>query len=70
MSAHSTRHALPGPARFLRRAPWENAATLAIVAGVLMLMQPLSLTLYGWSFGVTLIGTVLFTIAGKLPERG
>ena len=54
--------------RWLRRALWENAATIVIGAGVLMLMQPLSLTLYGWSFGVTLAGTAMFTIASKLPE--
>jgi hypothetical protein len=33
-----------------------------------MLMQPLSLTLYGWSFAMILAGTLLFTVATKLPE--
>jgi hypothetical protein len=51
-----------------RRAPWENAATALIAIGVLMLMQPFSLTLYGWSFAATLAGTVLFMIASKLPD--
>jgi hypothetical protein len=51
-----------------RRAPWENAATALIAIGVLMLMQPFSLTLYGWSFAVTLAGTALFTIASKFPD--
>jgi hypothetical protein len=32
------------------------------------LMQPFSLTLYGWSFVTTLVGTLLFTIAGRLSE--
>ncbi len=57
-----------GRSRLLRRTLWENGATAVIAAGVLMLMQPLSLTLYGWSFGVTLIGTAMFMIASKLPE--
>ena len=54
--------------RPFRRGPWENLATAVIAVGVVMLMQPFSLTLYGWSFVTTLAGTVLFTVAGKLPE--
>jgi len=46
----------------------ENTATALIAAGVVMLMQPLSLTLYSWSFAVTLTGTLLFVVGGKLPE--
>ncbi len=52
----------------LRRGVWENAATAVIAAGVVMLMQPFSLTLYGWSFVTTSAGIVMFTIASKLPE--
>jgi hypothetical protein len=33
-----------------------------------MLMQPLSLTLYSYSFVTTLAGTALFTIVSKFPE--
>jgi hypothetical protein len=51
-----------------RRDAWENAATAVIAAGVVMLMQPFSLTLYGWSFVTTLIGIAAFTIAAKMPE--
>ena len=51
-----------------RRGAWENAATAIIAAGVVMLMQPFSLTLYGWSFVTTLIGIAAFTIAAKMPE--
>jgi len=51
-----------------RRGRWEAAATAIISAGVLMLMQPFSITLYGWSFAVTLVGIVTFTIGSKLPE--
>jgi hypothetical protein len=60
----------PAPDRFklFRRGAWENAATAIIAAGVVMLMQPFSLTLYGWSFVTTLIGIATFTIASKMPE--
>ena len=54
--------------RVFRRGPWEALATLLIVAGVLMLMQPVSLTLYGWSFATMLSGVVLFTIVSKFPD--
>lgn len=54
--------------RWFRRDPWENAATALIALGVVMLMQPFSIDLYGWSFAVILTGTVVFTVAGKFPE--
>jgi hypothetical protein len=44
------------------------AATIIIAAGVVMLMQPVSLTLYGWSFATTLTGVILFTIVSKFPD--
>jgi hypothetical protein len=46
----------------------ETVATLLIAAGVLMLLQPFSLSLYTYSFLTTLVGTALFTIVSKLPE--
>jgi hypothetical protein len=52
----------------LRRGPLEAIATMIIAAGVVMLMQPFSLTLYSWSFATTLFGTVLFTIVSKVRE--
>ncbi len=57
-------------ARFFtfRRGPWENLATIVIAAGVLMLLQPLSLTLYSYSFATMLIGTLMFVIVSKFPE--
>jgi hypothetical protein len=65
-------HPKPAPApaarRLLRRGPWENAASLLIAAGVVMLMQPVSLTLYGWSFLTILIGTIGFVIVSHFPE--
>ncbi|MGY8630962.1 hypothetical protein RAD15_00520 [Bradyrhizobium sp. 14AA] len=54
--------------RVLRRGPLEAAATTIIAAGVVMLMQPFSLTLYSWSFVTTLFGTVMFTIVSKVRE--
>jgi hypothetical protein len=54
--------------RLLRRGPWELAATVVIGAGVVMLMQPISITLYGYSLVTTLAGTVLFLIVSKFPE--
>jgi hypothetical protein len=54
--------------RWLRRRLWEGIATTVIALGVAMLMQPFSLTLYGWSFATVLAGTLVFTVATKLPE--
>jgi hypothetical protein len=53
--------------RLFRRGPWETAAIMLIVAGVVMLMQPFSLTLYGYSFATVLVGTVMFIVVSKLP---
>ena len=52
----------------LRRAPWENLATVLIALGVVMLMQPFALALFTWSFPVTLLGTVMFIITSHFPE--
>jgi drug/metabolite transporter (DMT)-like permease len=54
--------------RIFRRKPWEAGAIALICAGVVMLMQPVSLNLYSWSFGTTLAGAVLFTIVSKFPD--
>lgn len=54
--------------RLFRRGPWEAAATTAIAAGVVMLMQPFSIALYGYSFSVILIGTVGFVIVSHFPD--
>jgi hypothetical protein len=56
--------------RFLRfrRGPWENLATIIIALGVVMLLQPVSMTLYTYSFAVTLISTAMFVIVSKFPE--
>jgi hypothetical protein len=54
--------------RIFRRGPWEAAAIALIVAGVVMLMQPFSLTLYGYSFATVLLGTVMFVVVSKFPR--
>ncbi len=55
-------------ARWSRRSVAEAVAAATIALGVVMLMQPFSLTLYSYSFVVTLAGTVLFVIGSKFPE--
>jgi hypothetical protein len=54
--------------RWLRRGPLELIASLIIGAGVLMLLQPLSMALYSYSFVTTLAGVVAFMIVSKLPD--
>lgn len=54
--------------RWSPRGVAETLATALIVLGVIMLMQPFSLTLYGYSFITTLAGTVLFVVGSKFPE--
>jgi hypothetical protein len=65
-AATTTRRA--GLRSFFRREPWETAAIGLIVAGVVMLMQPFSLTLYGYSFATVLLGTVMFIVVSKFPQ--
>jgi hypothetical protein len=54
--------------RWLRRGVLESVATLVIAAGVLMLLQPISMVLYSYSFVTTLAGVAMFTIVSKFPE--
>jgi hypothetical protein len=54
--------------RIFRRGPWENLATVLIAAGVVMLMQPLALVLYTYSFVTILAGMVMFMIVSKFPD--
>ncbi len=56
------------PFRLFRRGPWENAATLLIGLGIVMLMQPFFLWAFSWSFAVILTGTVGFVIVSHFPE--
>jgi hypothetical protein len=54
--------------RAFRRGPWEAFATALIAAGIVMLTQPLALTLYTWSFAVILAGTAMFVVVSHFPE--
>ena len=52
----------------LKRGPWEMIASILIAMGVIMMMQPLLLIFYTYSFTVTLVGTVMFIIVSHFPE--
>ena len=54
--------------RLFRRGPWENAATAVIGIGIFMLMQPLAMALFTWSFPVILAGTVMFIVVSHFPD--
>ena len=58
---------ISGLLRF-RRGAWEMLASILIAVGVVMLMQPFLITLYTYSFIVTLVGTVMFIIVSHFPE--
>lgn len=51
-----------------RRGSWEMLATILIVLGVFMLMQPFVLWAFTYSFMITLVGTVMFIIVSHFPE--
>jgi hypothetical protein len=52
----------------LRRGRMENIASFLILAGVFLLMQPFSLSLYAHSFITILIGTAMFIVVSHFPE--
>ena len=51
-----------------RRGSWEMVASILIAIGVVMLMQPIAIGIYTYSFIVTLVGTVMFIIVSHFPE--
>ena len=53
---------------WLRRGHCEAVAMALIGLGVLMLMQPLSLNLYSYSFVTILAGTLGFVIVSHFPD--
>ena len=53
---------------WLRRGPCEAVAMGLIGLGVVMLMQPLSLNLYSYSFITILAGTLGFVIVSHFPD--
>jgi hypothetical protein len=58
-----------GLRRLFRRGPWENAASLLIGLGVLMLVQPFWMWAFSNSFGVLLAGTLGFVIVSHFPDE-
>ena len=54
--------------KWLRRGPMEIAACIVITLGLVMMLQPLAMALFTWSFVTTLFGTVMFMVVSKFPE--
>lgn len=54
--------------RWVCRGPWEAAAMALIGAGIVMLVQPWSIDLYGYSFVTILAGTLGFVVVSHFPE--
>jgi hypothetical protein len=54
--------------RWARRGRMEMAACVVITAGLVMMLQPIALELFTWSFATTLFGTVMFIVVSKFPE--
>ncbi len=52
----------------LRRGPMETVACAVIAAGIFMMLQPLALVLFTWSFVTTLAGTLMFMVVSKFPD--
>ncbi len=59
----------PPVSRWIRRELWEPIFAVLIGAGLVMLMQPWSIQVYGYSFSVLLLGVLGYSVAGKLPKE-
>ena len=57
-----------GVSRWFSRGPWEAVAMTLIGGGIVMLVQPLSMDLYSYSFVTILAGTVGYVIVSHFPE--
>ena len=57
-----------GVARWFRRGPWEVIAMNMIAVGIVMLVQPLSIDLYSYSFVTILAGTLSYVVVSHCPE--
>jgi len=69
MSPPRTRPSRCGlPSIWTSRQLWEPLTLGLIALGLVMMMQPFSAELFRYSFTVTLLGTLGFAVAGKLPE--
>jgi hypothetical protein len=54
--------------KYLRRGPMETVACVIIATGIVMMLQPLAMILFTWSFVTTLFGTVMFMAVSKFPD--
>ena len=54
--------------RWLRRGRMELLACAVIALGLVMLLQPIAMVLFTWSFLTTLFGTVMFMVVSKFPQ--
>ena len=54
--------------KFFRRVYWENLSTILILIGVFMLLQPLAMWMFTYSFIVILVGTIGFIITSHFPD--
>ena len=57
-----------GWSRWFRRGPWERGATVLIVIGIFMLMQPFSLAAFRYSFATILAGALGFVVVSHFPR--
>ena len=54
--------------KIFRRVYRENLSTILILIGVFMLLQPIAMWMYTYSFIVILIGTIGFIITSHFPD--
>ena len=54
--------------RWLRRGRMELLACIVIALGLAMMLQPIALAIYTWSFATTLFGTAMFIVVSKFPD--
>jgi hypothetical protein len=54
--------------RWLRRGRMELVACAVIALGLAMMLQPIALVLYTWSFATLLFGTAMFIVVSKFPD--
>jgi hypothetical protein len=57
-----------GISRWFRRGPWETVTMILIGGGIIMLVQPLSMDLYSYSFVTILAGTIGYVVVSHFPE--
>ena len=64
----SNTHATTRWPTWMRRGRMEMLACVVIALGLLMMLQPVAMILFTWSFLTTLFGTVMFMVVSKFPQ--